>query len=164
MSVTVTVTAHRTALQRLQPLDPAFQADWVVSIDGDASGGTATIQVDLGIDLGAITEYASCQDTSGAAVSANLFVGLANRPGPAAFAQSIHMNKTAVIVDTQTLFRFDPPRTMLIPNIGESISFAVTIVNPTATDDLNFTGRAYLWPRSEVIDLPQRTWWPYLTH
>jgi len=164
MSVSVTVTAHRTALQRVQPLDPAFQADWVVSLDGDATGGTASITVDLGDNLAAIPEYASCQDTSGVSVSALLFIGLANRPGPAAFAQSILMGQTAVIVGTQTVYLFEPPRTMLTPLTDESITFTCSIVNPTATDDLNFHGRAYLWPRSEVIDLPQRTWWPYLTH
>ena len=67
-------------------------------------------------------------------------------------------------MDGVTVFGWEPPRAMMIPDLGGVIGFLAGIVNPGAGATLQMHGRAYAWPRSEVIDLPQRTFWPYLMH
>lgn len=162
MSVSLTFTVHRTALQRVQPLDPSFQADWTASVTGDGTGGQATITASIGANLAVITEYMSAADGSGVATEADMFIATGIQPGPAAFGQAINLHDSSVGV-RQSLFTFIPPRTMMIPDLGGQITFSVEIANPGLTELLVFHGRCYLWPRSEVIDLPQRTFWPYLS-
>lgn len=164
MSVTLTFVAGMTALQRVQPLDPSFQIDYSGTLVGDASGGTATITAQIAADIAVIPEYVAASNNNAAATECRFQLTLGVIAGPAAIIQQMLHNVTTVAIDGTTVFDWEPPRTMVIPALGGQATLIHAIENPTAAGALSVHGRLYGWPRNEVIDLPQRTFWPYLTH
>ncbi len=163
MSVTLTFTIGMTPLQRLQPIDPSFQADWSASLTGDASGGTSTTTGQFAADIGVIMEYTSALENSGTITDARTSFRLGRVAGPASVTQLAITSQTVVPVGGTSNFYWEPPRTMVIPSLGGQVEIQFTCAN-TDGAAVVIHGRAYCWPRNEVIDLPQRTFWPYLTH
>lgn len=159
-------TIAMSALQRSQPFDPPFQADFRAALTGDGSGGVAAITASLPPDIAAVPEYLSVQDESGVATDALFQMVLGHNPGPDGGPQQIGHQESSVLIATgaQIWFDWEPPRTMLIPDMGGSIAVVMSIVNPGASDDVNVHGRFYCWPRNEVINLPQRAFLAYLIH
>lgn len=163
MSVSLTFTIGLTALQRVQPLDPSFQADWSASLTGDVTGGTSVISADFPADLGVIFEYASALESAGVITDGIFSTRLGQTAGPAAVVQLAIHHETTVVTAGLSVFYWEPPRTMIIPTVGGAVQIEFRAANSDGSA-LVFHGRAYCWPRNEVIGLPQRTFWPYLTH
>lgn len=164
MSVTLTFTTGMSPLQRVQPLDPSFQIDWSASLVGDATAGRATITASVPGDLAVIPEYMSAEDDTAVNLAANFLVSTGILVGPSGSTQLLVHNAISAVVDTQTFWSWEPPRMVIVPAMSGAVLFQVFVDNPGVGKRLFFHGRCYAWPRSEVINLPQRTFWPYLTH
>lgn len=165
MSVALTFTIALHPLQRVQPIDPVWQGDWSAQLTGDASGGVSNIFAQVPLNVSCIPEFLSGFDNSGVATSSTFQLNMGRQPGPAAPTQTIaHTGQVVAAVAGQTAFAWEPPRTMVTPDLGQQVVFLMQIANPGAAELHTYFGRCYCWPRSEVIDLPQRTFWPYLTH
>lgn len=164
MSVTLGFTPGSKPQQRIQPFDPPFLIDWSANLPGDASSGTSTLTCTFDADQALIFEYVTGRDNGGTSTECMFQLVTGVTAGPAAVNQFIGTEVQSVGVATDVQFLWEPPRTMIIPSLGRSVSLIITLGNGGVGTATQMHGRAYAWPRNEVIDLPQRTFVAYLVH
>lgn len=155
MSVTTTLPAALTSLNRREPVDPAYLATWSNAITGDAGGGTATIGVTVPIDFAVVPLYMTAHnDAADLIVQFLILTG-----GLGTLGNQVEL---AAGLAGETRWSWSVPKAFIVPLIGQQVEFRTITANPGAATNMDAAGRALLWPRNEILALPYTTFWPYL--
>ncbi len=163
MTVEAATSGSLTPLNRVQPVDPTFVLDWTATVTGDASGGTADVRCNFGINNAFVMVFAGAQGSDVATFDMSWQIATG------AFTQTVELNvlgtQAGLLIDgniTHNIDMFKAARTMLIPGPGRQGAFVVRQDNPGVGETWSGHGRAYIWPRNQVLGLPCRVFWPYL--
>jgi len=162
MAVATSSAGVRTALNRVEPFDPSFVADFNFTSTGDATGTSHQLTATFGVNEAFIPVFISGLNGSDTGVGMHWEV----RPGALVAGQtaSVFGSQLSQLVVAQNQFNMvlgKVAQTMFIPDLGSSGSMLITVDNADG-EVVRMSARAYIWERDQILGLPCRIFWPYL--